>query len=84
MASVIVQKVGDDQYTAVDVTGVGRQAQSAELKVFTWEELRDYILNNTPYPPRVFPTLKAQLENGQPCPLNFPPDASQMPPKRTA
>jgi len=83
MSSLMVQKVGEDQYTAVDLTGVGRQAQPAEVKVFTWDELREHILNNTPYPPRIFPTLKAQLENGQPCPLNFPPEASQMP-KRTA
>ncbi len=83
MSSLIVQKIGEDQYTVVDLTGMGSQAQPAELKVFTWDELRVYILNNTPYPPRIFDTLKAQLENGQPCPLNFPPDASQMP-KRTA
>jgi hypothetical protein len=79
MSSLMVQKVGEDQYTLVGLSGVGRQAQSSDLKVFTWDELREHIVNNTPYPPRIFPTLKAQLENGQPCSLNFPPDASQMP-----
>ena len=83
MSTLMVQRIGEDQYTAVDLTGAGRQAQPAALKVFTWDELCQYILNNTPYPPRIFPTLKTELENGQPCPLNFPLDASQMP-KRTA
>jgi hypothetical protein len=72
MPSLYIQGIGPDRYTVTDSTGAGRQAKTAQLRVLTWDELCAYILKETPFPPRIFPTLKAQLETGVLCPLNFP------------
>jgi hypothetical protein len=49
------------------------------LKVFTWDELSAYILKETPFPPRIFPTLKTQLDAGALVPLNFLPAVAETP-----
>ena len=79
MASLYVQKIGPDRFTVTDATGVGPRAKTADLKVFTWDELCAYILKETPFPPRIFPTLKTQLETGALVPLNFPPAVAETP-----
>ena len=71
MSSLLLQKTGPDTYTVTDTTHVGRKAKPAELNVFSWDELCEYILKETPFPSRIFPTLKTQLDNGMVCPLNF-------------
>jgi len=84
MPSLLVQQIGPDLYSVTDGTNAGPIAQPAELKTFNWEDLCTHILQNTPFPSRIFPTLKSQLEAGQLVPLNFPDDASQMPTKQAS
>lgn len=77
--SIHIQQIGSDQYTVTDVTDGGRQAKMAALKTFAWDELCRHISANTPFPSRIFPSLKKQLESGQLVPLNFPEDEDADP-----
>jgi hypothetical protein len=69
---LLIQKTGIDAYTVTIGDRTAQKADFAELKVFTWKELSDYILKDTPFPPRILPTLKNQLESGDLIPLNYP------------
>jgi len=71
---LLIQKTGTDVYTVTVGDRAAQKADFAELKTFTWQELSGYILKDTPFPPRILPTLKKQLQSGDLIPLNFPTD----------
>lgn len=71
---LLIQKTGTDAYTATVGSLADQKAHLPEPKTFTWQELSDFILKDTPFPPRILPSLKKRLESGDLIPLDFPTD----------
>jgi hypothetical protein len=68
MASIFIQKIGDDKYTVTDAADVGREAKSAELNILDWEELQAHILEKTPIPTTYFQNFERSTRERTPRP----------------